>query len=161
MPRPTSLALSALFALVLSGPAAAFDATGTWIGKQTCHGFDGAGFSFKLTESTLEIMQTGSDLALQVVSTAATDVYRGVSIDAAGSALQGQLYFVHCGTSDVPGSGVDQFDETGILAVKTKDNGSGKLKGISTYFNTAPEFANCRWSYKRTSTSAPVVPACP
>ena len=27
---------SALFARVLAGPAAAFDATGTWIGKQTC-----------------------------------------------------------------------------------------------------------------------------
>ena len=107
-------------------------------------------------------MQTGSDLALQVVSTAATDVYRGVSIDAAGSALQGQLYFVHCGTSDVPGSGVDQFGRDRHPRRQDEGQRLGEAEGdLAAYFNTAPEFANCRWSYKRTSTSAPVVPACP
>lgn len=159
MLRRSLLALAA--ALAFAAPAAAFDATGTWLGKQTCRGFDGQAFSFKIAESTLEIAQTGSDLQLQVVTTQGTDVYRGVAIDTAGKPEQGSFYYVHCGTSDVPGSGADSFDETGIASVKTKDSGSGKLKALSTYFNTEPEFAHCKWSYKRTSTTAPVVPACP
>jgi len=158
MLRTWLLPIAALLAAAV--PCDGLDLTGTWVGKQTCRGFDGANFSFKLSESTVEIMQTGSDIALQVLTDAAPDVYRGVAIDSVGNSDQGGLYIVHCGTSDVPGSGVDNFDETGILSAKTKSNGSGKLKGASNYFNTAPEFAGCKWSYKRISTATPVVGAC-
>ena len=158
MLRASLLPLAAL--LALAAPSAAFDLTGTWAGKQTCRGFDGAGFSFKIAESTLEIAQSGNDIALQVLTSGTPDVYRGVGIDDVRNAERGQLYFVHCGTSDVPGNGVDNFDETGIASVKTRSNGSGSLRGFSTFFNTAPEFANCKWRYKRISTAAPKVGTC-
>jgi hypothetical protein len=156
--RASLLPLAALLATAV--PCEALDLTGTWVGKQTCRGFDGQNFSFKLSESTVEILQTGSDVALQVLTDAEPDVYRGVAIDDSGNSAQGGVYFVHCGTSDVPGNGVDNFDETGILSARTKSNGSGKLKGASNYFNTAPEFAGCKWSYKRISTMPPVVGSC-
>jgi hypothetical protein len=152
--------LFAFAALLAAVPCGAIDLTGTWVGKQTCRGFDGANFAFKLSESTVEIVQTGNDVALQVLTDAEPDVYRGVAIDDVRNSAKGGVYIVHCGTSDVPGSGIDNFDETGILSAATKSNGSGKLKGASNYFNTAPEFAGCRWSYKRISTTQPVVGSC-
>src|SRR5512134_200222 len=75
MLRASLLPLAALLAAAV--PCEALDLTGTWVGKQTCRGFDGANFAFKLSESTVEIVQTGNDIALQVLTDAEPDVYRG------------------------------------------------------------------------------------
>jgi hypothetical protein len=144
----------------LSQPAAAFDLTGTWVGKQTCKSADGTRFSFKIP-STLLISQNGSEIAMHVVTEGGTDVYNGVGIDLADKPEGGDAYFVHCSTSDVPGTGADAFDEAGRATVKAKETGSGSFKATSTYFNTVPETGTCKWSYLRTDVVDPDVDACP
>ena len=117
----------ALAAACLAQPAAAFDLTGTWEGKQTCKGLSAGektSFSFP---SMLRITQTGTELALKVVSDSGTDVYNGIGIDGALKPEAGEAYFVHCGTGDVPAVGEDAFDESGRAVVKTKAEIVGRL----------------------------------
>jgi hypothetical protein len=150
----------ALAAACLAHPAAAFDLTGTWEGKQTCKGSDGAKFSF-VFPTTLRITQTGTVLAMEVVSDAGSDFYNGTGIDGTAKPENGEAYFVHCGTTFVPATGKEAFDETGRGIVKTKETGSGSFKGTSNFYNGEPEVANCKWSYKRTLTADPAVLSCP
>lgn len=151
----------ALAAACLAQPAAAFDLTGTWEGKQTCRGLSAGektSFSFP---STLRITQTGTELALEVVSDAGTDVYNGIGIDGALNPLAGEAYFVHCGTSDVPAVGQDAFDESGRAVVKTKaEIVGGSFVGTSSFYNDFPEVFSCKWSYKRTDAADPGVAGC-
>jgi hypothetical protein len=150
----------ALAAACLAQPAAAFDLTGTWEGKQTCKGLSaGEKFSFSIP-STLLITQTDTTFNIHVVSDSGTDVYQGVGVDGTVNPVNGEAYFVHCGTTDVPETG-DDFDESGRAVVKTNETGSGSFKGTSAFFNSAPEVASCKWSYKRVETTDPVVAACP
>jgi hypothetical protein len=151
----------ALAAALVAQPAAAFDLTGTWEGKQTCSGSSaGEKFSFSIP-STLLITQTGTALNIHVVSESGTDVYQGFGVDSVANPLNGDAYFVHCGTSDVPETG-DDFDESGRATVKTKEETvGGAFKGTSAFFNAAPEVASCRWSYKRTDAADPDVAGCP
>jgi hypothetical protein len=148
-------------AAVLAQPAAAFDLTGTWTGKQTCKGSSAGqkiNFSF---QSELLITQTGTDLNIHVVSDSGTDIYQSVAIDDLAKPENGAVYFVHCGTTDIPETG-DDFDESGRATVKTKEaRGTGSLKGTSSFFNNEPEVASCKWSYKRTTTTDPAVTGCP
>jgi len=139
-------------ALALAAPAAAFDLTGTWEGKQTCGDFNGTAAKFTVPSSTIQITQVGTAIVMLVDG---ADYYNGVGIDATAKPETGRTYFVHCGTSDVPGNGVDGFDETGSASVKTKDNGSGSLKGGSTFYNNNVDVGVCKWTYKRTSTTNP------
>jgi hypothetical protein len=141
-------------ALCLAAPAAAFDLTGTWVGKQTCGAFDGTTTKFKIPDSQLQITQVGSDI---VMSVDGMEFYNAVGIDDTANPDRGHTYFAHCGTSSVPGSGGKDFDETGSATVKVKSNGDGTLKASSTFFNNTPEVAVCRWSYRRTSTTDPAL----
>jgi hypothetical protein len=153
--------LALVAAAALAQPAAAFDLTGTWTGKQTCKG-SSVGEKIKFSfASELLITQTGGDLVIHVVSDSGTDVYQGAAIDDLVKPQNGAVYFVHCGTTDIPETG-DQFDENGRASVKTKEAaGTGSLKGTSTFFNNEPEVASCKWSYKRTNATDPVVTGCP
>jgi len=154
---PIALAAAALAAQ----PAASFDLTGTWQGKQTCRGLSAGektAFSFP---STLRITQTGSELALEVVGDAGTDVYNGMGIENALKPAVGEAYFVHCGMSDVPATGEDSFDESGRAVVRTKEEtGRGTFTGTSSFYNDFPEVFTCKWSYKRTDTADPGVAGC-
>lgn len=151
----------AVAAACLAQPAAAFDLTGTWEGKQTCSGSSaGEKFSFSIP-STLLISQTDTTFNIHVVSDSGTDVYRGVGIDSVAKPVNGDAYFVHCGTTDEPETG-DDFDESGRATVKTKEEtGVGAFKGTSAFFNAEPEVASCRWSYKRIEATDPAVGGCP
>ena len=155
-------ALVLAFALAFPLAADAFNLTGSWQGKYTCRAFDGTKFSFNVP-GTLEITQNGTDIDLQLPFTGGADVYRGISIDATGKPEQGAVYFAHCGISDVPGTGDNNFDETGFALVKTKENGDGTFKAATTFFLATPplEAASCKWSYKRVSTTNPNVVGCP
>lgn len=144
-------------AAALAQPAAAFDLTGTWTGKQSCKGSAvGEKISFSFP-SELLITQNGTDLNIHVVSDSGTDIYQSVGIDDLVKPENGAVYFVHCGTTDIPETG-DEFDENGRASVKTKEaSGTGSFKGTSTFFNIEPVVASCKWSYKRTSTTDPAV----
>ena len=147
-------------AAALAQPAAAFDLTGTWTGKQTCKGSSaGEKFSFSIP-STLLVTQTGAALNIHVVSDTGTDIYQGIGIDSTAKPVNGDAYFVHCGTTDVPETG-DDFDESGRATVKTNESGTGSFKGTSAFFNSEPEVASCKWSYKRTDAADPAVTGCP
>jgi hypothetical protein len=147
-------------AAVLAQSAGAFDLTGTWEGKQTCKGLSaGEKFSFSIP-STLLITQAGPTFYIHVVSDSGTDVYQGYGVDGSANPVNGEAYFVHCGTTDVPENG-DDFDESGRSVVKTKETGSGSFKGTSAFFNAEPEVASCKWSYKRIETTDPMVAGCP
>jgi hypothetical protein len=165
--RPLSLALLSAAALAASGAARAFDLTGTWEGRQSCTGFDGERFRFRIPSergdiSTLQISQAGTALALRVPDAqGGGDVYSGFGIDALDKPEGGQIYIVRCGTDDDLSTLQGGFDETGSGAVKTKPDGSATLKLLSTFFNAGPEIAFCRWSYKRLDTANPNVPGCP
>jgi hypothetical protein len=152
-------AVLVVLALALPLPSLAIDLTGTWEGKYTCKGFEGEKFSFTVV-GTLEITQTGADLALRV---AGVDEYNGVAIDDARKPeTAGTAYFVHCGTSDVPGTGLGGFDETGFAKLKANASGGGSFKATTNaFFSEAPIGAgNCKFSFKRTSTDDPGVLAC-
>jgi hypothetical protein len=152
--------LALAVAAVLAPPAAAFDLTGTWTGKQTCKG-SSVGQKIKFSfPSELLITQTGTDIVIHVVSDSGTDVYQSVAIDDLLKPENGAAYFVHCGTTDIPETG-DEFDENGRATVKTKATGTGSFKGTSTFFNNEPEVASCKWSYKRTNPTDPAVTGCP
>jgi len=144
-------------ALALAAPAGAFDLTGTWTGKQTCGDFDGVATKF-IPEgtATIQITQTGTAIVILVNN---EDYYNGVGIDGTAKPETGRAYFVHCGTSDVPGAaGVGGFDETGSASVKTSESrGTGSFKGGSTFFSNEGRTGVCKWSYKRTSSTDPLL----
>ena len=155
-------ALPLLLALATPLSAQAIDLTGTWEGKYTCKGSDGSNFSYSVP-GPLEISQNGAEIRAQFPFDKGADVYAGVSIDDDRKPLdKGVAYFVHCGMSDVPGSGVNDFDETAFARATTKSNGGGKLKATTTFFigSPPPEVSSCKWSYKRVDTVDPLVPAC-
>jgi hypothetical protein len=151
----------AFAAACLAQPAAAFDLTGTWEGKQVCRGLSaGEKTSFSIP-SQLRITQTGTELALEVVSDAGTDVYNGIGIDNALKPTVGEAYFVHCGMSDVPAVG-DAFDESGRALLRTnEETGGGSFTGSSSFYNDLPEVFTCKWIYKRTDPADPGVSGCP
>ena len=154
-----------LFVLALAFPlsAQAFDLTGTWEGKYTCKGSDGSNFAYSVP-TTIEITHVGTEIRLQFPFEGGADVYAGLSIDDDKKPLEkGVAYLIHCGMTDVPGSGENDFDETAFVRATTKSNGGGTLKGSTVFFVSAPpppEISSCKWSYKRTSTADPGVPAC-
>ena len=149
----------ALAAACLAQPAGAFDLTGTWEGKQTCKGSDGAKFSF-VFPTTLRITQTDTTFAMEVVSDSGSDFYNGIGIDSTAKPQNGEAYFVHCGTTSVPATGKEAFDETGRGIVKTKETGTGSFKGTSIFYNGEPEVASCKWSYKLTDPADPQAVGC-
>jgi hypothetical protein len=151
-------AVLVVLALVLPLPSQAIDLTGTWEGKYVCKGFEGDPFSFTVLDN-LEITQTTTELALRV----GPDVYNGVAIDdAVKPETAGAAYFVHCGTSEDPGTGLGGFDETGFAKLKTNASGGGSFKATTNaFFSETPLGAgNCKFTYKRTSATDPAVPAC-
>jgi hypothetical protein len=150
----------AFAAACLAQPAAAFDLTGTWEGKQTCRGLSaGEKTSFSIP-SQLRISQNGAELAIEVVSDSGTDVYNGAGVDNTLKPTAGEAYFVHCGMSDVPATG-DAFDESGRAVLRTnEETGGGTFTGTSSFYNDFPEVFTCKWSYRRTDVTDPQVNGC-
>jgi hypothetical protein len=151
--------LCILTAAVVAPAASAFDLTGTWEGRWSCQGFDGAKFRSGNSESVVLISQTGNTLAVSM--DAGAYLYNGGAIfDTASPETKGEVVLNQCGTNNLPLAGADGE----LLRAKVKadaEKGSGSLKGLSIYESSVPDILTCKYSYRRTSTANPAVPACP
>jgi hypothetical protein len=150
---------SLLASTALAPRVHAVDLTGTWTGKWKCQGFDGGKFTSTNNASTLLITQIGNVVSANMDG--GEFLYNGGAIpETANPDTKGEVAFVQCGTDNLPFAG----EEAEILRAKVKadpDNGSGKLKGISVLESAFPDVLTCKYSYKRTATADPAVPACP
>jgi len=145
-------------AIVAPGASAQFVLTGTWEGRWSCKGFDGAKFSASNPASTLQITQTGNVLA---VNEDGGIRYNGGAIpDAKSPATKGEIALLKCETDNLPLAGPEGV----LLRAKVKADpvkGTGRFKGLSIVESDAPEALTCKYVYKRTSTTDPGVAACP
>ena len=158
--RLAALSFVSLLAAVAIAPgASAFDLTGTWEGRWSCQGFDGAKFRSGNSESIVLITQTGTTLAVNMDN--GDYLYNGGAIFDTGSPdTKGEVVLTQCGTDNLPLAGADGE----ILRAKAKadaEKGSGSLKGLSIFESAVPDIITCKYSYKRTSAANPAVPACP
>ena len=155
--RLLTLAVASLVVAGVAPGASAFDLTGTWEGRWSCQGFDGAKFKAANPASTLQITQIGSVLA---VNEDGGIFYNGGAIlDARSPATKGEVALVKCETDSIPLGGPEGV----ILRAKVKADvakGTGSIKGLSIVESDAPEALTCKYKYKRTSTIDPGVGGC-
>lgn len=138
------------------GDAAAFDLTGTWVGRLTCTGFDGSRFSDKFP-TTMTIVQTGATATMNLDDGAETFAYGGGTIAAATQPSRGEALFVECRTQPALGD----FGEILRAQVSTTPKGGATFKATSLFQDEGDVFGTCRWSFKRTDAAAPLVTGCP
>jgi hypothetical protein len=139
--------------------AAAFEASGIWIGKRTCTGFgtDHGKITTKNLGSTLSIFQSDRYAAIELDGFLS---FSAIAIEDTAKPKNGHLGVVQCGSSDtfIP-FGVH---ELGRLTIATKPNGKGSIRGTSieaaSFFGDS--VLTCKWSYKRFQVSFPNVPIC-
>jgi hypothetical protein len=152
----TTLAL----ALALMTPAAAhaFDLTGTWIGKWSCKGFDGAKFTSDNKASTLRISQIGNLIHADIDN--GDFHYNGATITSTAKPDTGEAVFLSCSTDNVPQSGGEA--EIIRAAVKTKlGTFKASFKGLSIFESNFGDTGTCKYTYKRRDTIDPNVAGCP
>ena len=151
--------VAALLASALAPAATAFDLTGTWEGRWSCQGFDGAKFRSSNGVSTLLVTQVGN--ALNVNMDAGDYLYTGGAIpDAASPDTKGEIALAQCGTDNIPLAGPDSE----ILRARVKTNpesGAGVIKALSILESSIPDVLTCKYSYKRVDTADPAVGGCP
>lgn len=145
---------------VRSAAAQAPDLTGTWTGEATCNGFDGT--KFKVTCCpTLEISHASpTELHVRLPqdddTVLETFLYFGRIVpDADKPAEKGEVVLVGCDTTNT----LPEDSQMGRGSVKIGNKST--LKGQSFFFETVTGIQTCKWSYKRTDTADPGVPACP
>ncbi len=155
--------LQALIVIVVaigcSGVAAAFEASGIWIGKRTCTGFgtDHGKIAIKNLGSTLAIFQAGPHVAIELDGFFR---FSAIAIENPKKLGTGHLGIVRCGTSDsfYPFG----LHEVGRLTISTKPNGKATIRGTSiqavAFLSDAVQ--TCKWSYKRFQVSFPGVAIC-
>jgi hypothetical protein len=157
--RLLALPLFSLLAAAAVAPgASAFDLTGSWEGRWSCKGFDGAKFDASNPESTLQITQTGPVLAVR--EDGGIPYNGGAIFDTKSPTTKGEIALVKCETDNVPLGGPEGV----IIRAKVKadaEKGTGSFKGLSIVESGAPEVLTCKYVYKRTSTANPAVAACP
>lgn len=142
-------------------PAAyAYDLTGSWVGKWSCKGFDGAKFADGNAASTMVVTQTGNTLA--VVIDSGEFRYNGAAIPDGAKPEKGEGVLHQCGTTNVP----LQVAESELLrvSVKTKPGAvKATVKGISIFDNAdgSPAVGTCKYTYKRIDVANPNVTGCP
>ena len=154
--------LAALAARAALAPAAsAFDLTGTWQGRWSCQGFDGAKFRSSNGESVLLITHDPVTRVLAANMDNGDYLYNGGSIpDVNAPETKGEVALMQCGTDNLPLAGADAE----ILRAKVKvdvEKGTGSIKGLSILESSIPDVLTCKYSYKRTDTANPNVAACP
>lgn len=149
----------ALLAITLAAPSArAYDLTGTWVGKYTCTGFDGAKFKSDSKNSTFKITQTGNAIAADLDNAAYR--YNGAPIPDSAKPEKGEAVFVECSNDNVPLSG----GESEIIrwSVKTKAGTfKATLKGLSIFEDNLGGVGTCKYSLKRVDTADPGILGCP
>lgn len=150
-----------LLVLVTAGQAFAFDLTGTWAGKWSCTGFDGAKFTSGNKESTLLVAQVGNVFSADIDG--GEFRYNGGAIpDAAKPLEKGEAVMNSCGTDPIPLTG----EETEIARLKVKvsikpGQVKGSLKGVSIFEDNLGGVGTCKYSYKRITTTNPGSIGCP
>lgn len=157
-----ALALLASAALAQGARATALFLEGTWAGKWSCQGFDGARYKLWEKESTLRVTHlAGTALAARIDDAL---LYNGAAITDDGDTNKGEIVLTQCGTDLTPLVG----DEAEIIraTVKTKASGAGRIRGISiaeggAYDIYPPYVLTCKFSYKLVDPADPGVVACP
>ena len=153
-----ALSFGLLASAALAQASHAFDLTGTWSGKWSCQGFDGAPFKSSEKQSTLTISQTGNVIAANIDGGFS---YNGGALPDNGAPdTKGEAALVQCGTDNLPHAG----PEAEILRAKVKvspEKGTGSFKGLAIIESSFPDVLTCKYSYKRVDTANPNVPACP
>ncbi|MDY6839880.1 MAG: hypothetical protein SWH78_18120 [Thermodesulfobacteriota bacterium] len=90
------LVVSIVLLGMMATQASALDLTGTWVGKQHWHGFNGQTFSDLKKDVTLAITQVGNYLSLDVNGTH----WNGLVIeDARKPERKGEILFIDCDTT--------------------------------------------------------------
>jgi len=150
---------ASLVVLAVSGSTAhAFDLNGTWVGKWSCKGFDGAKFTDGNRDSTMLVTQTGNALAIDLDG--GSYRYNGLAIADDAKPEKGEVVLASCSIDNQPGA--NGLGELMRLTVKTKSGAvKATLKGISIFENPPTTVGTCKYSFKRTSTADPNVPGCP
>jgi hypothetical protein len=151
-----ALPLAVLASAALAAGAQAIDLTGTWVGKWTCQGFDGAKFKSSNKQSTLLITQNGNALAASIDGDFTYN--GGVIPDLRNPDGKGEAALVGCANDVIPFAGGES--EIVRAKVKTSASGAGSFKGLAVLESDFPDVLTCKYSYRRTSTENPNVPAC-
>jgi hypothetical protein len=101
------------------------------------------------------IAQSGNDLTAEMVSSGmgSSGMFYGVALPDINDTLKGEAGLVSCSTN---------LAGTARWKAKTKDDGSGSLKGTMIFVSTgSPDgVVTCKYSLKRTSTMAPTLTPC-
>jgi len=157
-PLPLVSVLTAAVLLVAAAsPARAFDLTGTWIGKWSCKGFDGAKFTSANKTSTLKITQSGNVIAADLDN--GDFHYNGGMIADGVKPEKGEAVFVSCSTDNVPLAGGES--EIIRAAVKTKlGTFKASFKGLSIFESNFGDTGTCKYTFKRRDTIDPNVLGC-
>jgi hypothetical protein len=151
-----------LIAVLLSGaipasPAAAVDLTGTWTGKTVCKVYVGTSFTAKITDQTVIITQSGTDLNME--RTPSGFPYDGKVVnDTKKPTTKGQASFTLCSTTP-DNHAINELGRITKIAVKV-----GAVKATFTAVSFQANITSvetCTWKYKRTDATDPAVPGCP
>jgi hypothetical protein len=150
---------SAVLAGAVSPPAAhAFDLTGTWIGKWSCKGFDGAKFKSANKSSILRLTQTGNTIAADLDN--GEFHYNGAMIADNAKPEKGEAVFAACPNDNLPLAGGES--EIIRAAVKTKlTSFKATFKGTSIFESNFGDVGSCKYTFKRRDNLDPNVLACP
>lgn len=154
----TMLAVAvACLCLAVAPSAQGYDLTGTWIGKYSCKGFDGAKFSSGSKSSTFKITQSGNQIAVDLDN--GEYRYNGGAIPDTAKPEKGEAVFLECANDSVPFTGGDS--EIIRVAVKTKPGDvKATLKGTSIFEDTLFGVGTCKYTFKRVDTAAPTILGC-
>lgn len=152
--------LGSLLAISLTAsPLHALDLTGTWDGKWSCAGFDGAKFSTKGETSVLAITDLGGNVARASID----DFYFynvGIIPDGEKPEESGEGALVECGTDALPLQG----SEAELMRAKVKlklGTDKAAFSGTSIFEDELGSVGTCTYTYKRRDRVDPVVPPCP
>jgi hypothetical protein len=159
--RLVALSLFSLLAAVgVASRASAFDLTGSWEGRWSCQGYDGAKFRSGNSRSTLLITQNGNTLAVDMDG--GSYFYNGGAIpDGSSPTTKGEIVLAQCGTNNLPLAGADDGEILRAKVTADAEKETGSIKGLSILESAIPDVLTCQYSYKRSSTANPGVAACP
>ena len=152
-----AVAYAALLGAAFPPAVGALDMTGTWEGKQNCKDYDGQKIIEHGVPATALISQSGDTMTMGVNN---FDHYNGHAFTDSKNADKGETVFNACGTDDLPVSGVPTGEIVRAKVSTKPSTGKGSFSALSIFENTGA-LGTCKWSFKRTSTTDPNVPACP
>jgi hypothetical protein len=153
-----ALVLLAFAVEARAGASIASNLTGTYQGSFTCKQthLDGERDSFKQVNSVLLIAQVSTysngaflDVTIDGVPYSA----RSIDVGGAGSG-KGVGAFVFCGGGDEAFTGDTEVEKFTFKVNATKGTGTIKKNGL---FNYSATLGSCKGSWKRTSTSVPLI----